>query len=185
MRDVGCWQILDVGSIWMREFGSAMARVHPTVAWWPEMRRLGAFEGWEREETIPEPFLKVRRYPLQRGYARSPIREVLPFERGLLKRLRAHSKDEERTALICSTPFYAPVAEVWKGPVVYYSTDLTAGYASLDAAQVKVLDKRMCRVATTVCPNSRRIAGYFVSEAGCMPEKITVVPNATRESNVA
>jgi glycosyltransferase involved in cell wall biosynthesis len=50
--------------------------------------------------------------------------------------------------------------------------------------QIRLLDQRMCRVARVVCPNSRRIADYFVNEAACDPGKITVVPNATRESNV-
>ena len=182
---VNVWQILDVGSIWMREFASAMARVQPVVAWWPEMRAAGAFQGWEREETIAEPALTVRRYPLQRGYARTPIQQVLPYQIGLLKRLRTHCAEEENAALLCSTPFYAPVAERWKGPVVYYVTDLTAGYASLDGEQVRALDRRMCRVATAVCANSRRLKAYMELEAGCSAEKITVVPNATRESNVA
>lgn len=182
---VETWQILDVGSIWMREFASAMARAHSVVAWWPEMRTFGAFERWERAETIPEPALNVLRYPLQRGYARSPLQEILPFQRGLLKRLRRHCADERTAALVCSTPFYAPVAEAWKGPVVYYVTDLTAGYASLDGEQVRALDRRMCRAATTVCPNSQRIAAYLRTEVGCAPEKITVVPNATRGSNIA
>ncbi len=183
--NVEAWQILDVGSIWMREFASAMARVQPVVAWWPETRTFGAFESWERTERIPEPALEVLRYPLQRGYARAPLRQLLPFQIALLKRLRGRCREERTTALICSTPFYAPVAEAWKGPVVYYVTDLTAGYASLDGAQVRALDKRMCQAATSVCPNSRRIADYLVAEAGCAPDKITVVPNATRESNIA
>lgn len=183
--NVDVWQILDVGSIWMREFASAMARTHPVVAWWPEMRSFGALEGWERIEQISEPTLEVHRYPLQRGYARTPIRQVLPYQVALLKRMRARCRDEKRTALICSTPFYAPVAEQWRGPVVYYVTDLTAGYATVDAAQVKALDRRMCRVAAAVCPNSRRLAAYLQDEAGCAAEKITVVPNATRESNIA
>lgn len=183
--NVDAWHILDVGSIWMREFASAMARVEPVTAWWPEMRNFGAFESWERPESIPQPALDVVRYPLQRGYARFPVRSVLPFQIAMLKRLRARGGDEQRTALICSTPFYAPVAEQWKGPVVYYVTDLTAGYASLDAAQVKGLDRRMCRTATVVCPNSRRLVEYLTTEAGCAPDKITVVPNATRESNIS
>src|SRR5579875_1021891 len=129
---VELWQILDVGSIWMREFASAMARAQPVVAWWPEMRNLGALERWERVETLAEPYLEIIRFPLQRGYARTPVRQLLPFQIALLKRLRAHSREESRTALICTTPFYAPVAEHWAGPVVYYVTDLTAGYASLN-----------------------------------------------------
>ena len=182
---VDVWEILDVGSIWMREFASAMARAQSVVAWWPEMRALGAFQSWEREETIAEPALKVLRYPLQRGYARTPIQQLLPYQLALLKRLRAHCRDETNTALLCSTPFYAPVAEQWNGPVVYYVTDLTAGYATVDGVQVKALDRRMCAVASAVCANSRRLVEYLQHDAACAPEKITVVPNATRESNLS
>lgn len=179
------WQILDVGSIWMREFGAAMTQAHPVTCWWPEMRPLGALERWQRKESIAEPRLDVVRFPLQRGYARTPLRQLLPFQGGLLKKLRAHCRDEHETALICSTPFYAPVAERWRGPVVYYVTDLTAGYASLNGKQVRALDRRLCRVASAVCVNSRRIAVYLQAEASCPLEKISVVPNATRESNIA
>lgn len=179
------WHILDVGSIWMREFASAMARTHPIIAWGAEMRAFGAFEAWDRSENIAEPALEVRRFPLQRGYARTPIRQLFPFQRGLLKRLRAACKDESKSPLICSTPFYAPVAEQWRGPVVYYVTDLTAGYEGLKSKQVIELDKRMCKGAQAVCPNSRRLAEYLLQQTGCDPSKIVVVPNATRESNVA
>jgi len=57
-------------------------------------------------------------------------------------------------------------------------------YEGLDADQIRTLDQRMCKVATAVCPNSRRIADYFVAESHCDPARITVIPNATRESNV-
>ena len=179
------WQILDVGSIWMREFASAMAATHPVVAWWPETRTLGALERWERVETIAEPTLTVRRFPLQRGYSRAPIRQLLPYQISLLKRLRSTAHKEASSPLICTTPFYAPLSECWAGPSVYYVTDLTAGYDGLHSAQVIALDKRMCRSATAICPNSQRLAEYLIREAGCSPEKITVVPNATRDGNVA
>lgn len=179
------WQILDVGSIWMREFASAMSQTHPVVAWWPETRSLGAFERWERTETIADPSLEIRRFPLQRGYSRAPLRHLLPYQISLVKRLRLACAHEARSPLICTTPFYAPMAERWKGPVIYYVTDLTAGYDGLHTGQVIGLDRRMCRVAHSVCPNSNRLAGYLTREAGCAPAKITVVPNATRQSNVA
>ena len=178
------WQVLDVGSIWMKEFASALGRVEAMVAWEPRLERFGALARWERTEVLTHPPLEVRQFPLQRGYARAPIRWVAPFASTLARRLRAAAPEPERAPLVCSTPFYAPVAERWPGPVVYYSTDLTHAYEGLDAAQVKRLDRRMCRVAAAVCPNSRRIAEYLVAEAGCAPEKITVIPNATRESNV-
>ena len=177
------WQILDVGSIWMREFASAMSGQVPVVAWLPEMVRLG-LGGGTRSERIDEPPLDLRRFPLQRGYARIPVRWVLHFERKILAMLLRECSDAPNSPLICTTPFYAAVAERWPGPVIYYATDLTVGYAGLDPVQVRGLDRRMCRVARAVCPNSRRIAEYFMTEAGCSAEKITVVPNATRESNV-
>ena len=184
------WQILDVGSIWMREFGSALSRQAPTVAWVPVMSRLGMFRDWmagpERLVELSEPALTVRQFPLQRGYSREFLRRVSRFEERTLWRLeRQAGGAPERSPLICSTPFYAPVAERWPGPVVYYSTDLTAEYEGLDGIQVRELDRRLCSVAEAVCPNSSRIADYFVREAGCDRGKITVIPNATRESNVA
>ncbi len=178
------WQILDVGSIWMREFASALGEQVPVVAWQPEMVRAGFGVRTIRREQVLNPPLEVRRFALQRGYSRAPVRWVMRFERRLLRLLLGACVNAERSPLICTTPFYAPVAELWPGPVIYYATDLTVGYDGLDPEQVRALDRRMCRVARAVCPNSRRIAEYFVGDAGCHPEKISVVPNATRESNV-
>ena len=52
--------------------------------------------------------------------------------RRVLRRLRRVCAERGVTpgasALVCSTPFYAPVAERWPGPVVYYVTDMTAQY---------------------------------------------------------
>ncbi len=179
------WQVLDVGSIWMREFASALAVQVPTVAWEPTISNFGHFESWLRSETSDNPPLTIRHFPLQRGYARSPLIWLAPFQNKLLKTLITATSSPRQTPLICSTPFYAPLAERWPGPVVYYSTDLTFAYHGLDSAQVNKLDARMCKIAAAVCPNSRRIADYFVSQAQCPLAKITIIPNATRESNVA
>jgi glycosyltransferase involved in cell wall biosynthesis len=94
------------------------------------------------------------------------------------------SPEAALSPLICTTPYYAAVAERWKGPIIYYQTDLTYGYHGLKPQQVLDLDKRLCRVATVVCPNSQRIGHYMVAEADCDPAKIVVVPNATREENI-
>lgn len=182
---VANWQILDVGSIWMREFASALAARVPVVAWQPEMSRVGALQDWERTETIADPPLEVIRFPLQRGYARWPLDKLLHFENAVLRRLGRHCEIPAHSALICSTPFYAPVAERWKGPTVYYVTDRTASYEGMNAEQVRRLDRKMCAVAKAICPNSSRLAEYLIQDAGCPPNKITIVPNATRKSNLS
>lgn len=178
------WHVLDVGSVWMKEFAAALSQREETVAWCPRMELFGLLQRRCRVETLASPPLAVRHFPLQRGYARVPVRWLAPFEGRQLRRMRASAGCDTSAVLVCSTPFYAPLSERWPGPVVYYATDLTHAYEGLDAAQVKALDVRMCRAAAVVCPNSRRIANYFTGEAGCDPAKITIVPNATRASNL-
>ncbi len=178
------WQILDVSSIWMKEFASALGAQAPMIAWSPVMLRLGMLYDWERPARIENPPLDLLSYPLQRGYSHSLVGKVFRFEDRLLRRLLRHCADPEQCALICSTPFYAPVAESWPGPVVYYVTDLTSAYATVDRRRVMQLERRMCQVAQSVCPNSSRIAAHLIEHAGCDAEKITIVPNATREANV-
>ncbi len=179
-----CWHILDAGSVWLKEFASALGTVVPTENWVPDIRNFGHWEHWEREEEAADPAVKMTRFPLQRGYGRFPIARLLPPEPGMISRLLRRTRNAEDSTLLLTSPFYAPVAELWPGHVVYYLTDLTKEYAGMNAAQVTGLDRRMCAVADLVCPNSHRIADYLRREAGCAAEKIVVVPNATRWSNV-
>lgn len=179
-----CWHILDVGSVWLKEFASALGTMVPTYNWVPDIRNFGHWERWEREHDVVNPALKMIAFPLQRGYGRFPIAPLLAPERAMVSRLLRRSRTPQNATLVLTSPFYAPVAELWPGHVVYYLTDLTKEYAGMNPAQVTGLDRRMCAVADLVCPNSRRIADYLCREAGCAPEKIVVVPNATRASNV-
>ena len=178
------WNVLDVGSVWMKEYASALQKTARVNAWQPRMQLLGALRNWQSRKVLVDPPLGISLFPLQRGYARPPLRWALPYHRRLLKRLLSQTEEPWNSPLVCSTPFYAPVAELWPGPVIYYVTDLTVAYPSVDADQVRALDRRLCRVAQAVCPNSRRIAEYLTNEAGCDRGKITVVPNATRANNV-
>ena len=178
------WHILDTGSIWLKEFATALNSIVPVHNWAPEIRTFGHWEHWERTDNVEDPRLEVTRFPLQRGYARFPVRRLLPFEKAVADRIQGRSPKPEMSTLICTAPFYAPVAERWPGPVAYYLTDLTKEYAGMNAKQIIALDRRMCRVARVVCPNSTRIAGYLREEAACDPSKITVIPNATRQQNV-
>lgn len=159
------FHILDAGSIWVMEFASALSELTPTTAWAPSLSKVGYWQNWERIEQIDEPTLELTRFPLQRGYARKPMARLLPFERKLLERLKARSRRTSDSTLVCTTPFYAPVAERWPGPVVYYVTDLTKKYEGCDEEHVTSLDVRLCNVATVVCPNSRRIANYLIERS--------------------
>jgi glycosyltransferase involved in cell wall biosynthesis len=178
------WHILDTGSIWLKEFAVELGRLVPVWNWTPEIRNFGWFENWERIDRVADPRLEMTRFPLQRGYARFPIAQMLPFGEKVAARIRAAAAVPDRSTLVCTAPFYAPVAERWPGPVIYYLTDMTAKYAGMNARQILGLDRRMCRVARAVCPNSARIAQYLTRDAGCESEKITVIPNATREENL-
>jgi glycosyltransferase involved in cell wall biosynthesis len=178
------WITLDTGSVWLKEFAAALGTMVPTRNWCPEMHYFGWRQDWERTEEVEDPPISVIRFPLQRGYARFPVAQMVPFQEPLVERLIRFTQQPEESTLICTSPFYAPVAELWPWRVVYYLTDLTKEYAGVNPAQVVKFDRRMCRVAHSVCPNSHRIADYLCAEAGCDRKKITVIPNATREENV-
>ncbi len=178
------WHLLDVGSIWMKEFAAAVSASVPAKCWAPEIRNFGWREDWEKEIVLQDPHLRYTSFPLQRGYARFPIKQWLPIKSQLLGRLLRNARNGESPTLVCSSPFYASVAERWPGRVIYYLTDLTAAYAGVNRRKIQELDRRLCRIADIVCPNSRRIGEYLRTEAACDAGKILVVPNATRASNV-
>ncbi|MDP8989498.1 MAG: glycosyltransferase [Acidobacteriota bacterium] len=178
------WHVLDVGSIWLKEFASALGEMVPTQNWCPQIRNFGSCEDWEETDPVLDPPLTMTRFPLQRGYARFPFSLLLHPENAIVKRLLGHSRNAGMETLVCTSPFYAPIAELWPGKVVYYLTDLTKAYEGINSSQVIELDGRMCQVAETVCPNSTRIADYLSTEAHCDPGKIKVVPNATRTQNI-
>jgi glycosyltransferase involved in cell wall biosynthesis len=178
------WHLLDVGSIWMKEFAAALGSLVPLKCWVPEIRNFGWKEDWERDVELEDPVLRFTSFPLQRGYGRFPIGQLLPIASKLVQRLLRHTEKGQPTTLVCTSPFYAPVAERWPGRVIYYLTDLTAAYPGMNRRQIQILDRRMCCVADLVCPNSPRIGEYLRTVAGCSPQKILVVPNATRAQNL-
>lgn len=127
--------------------------------------------------------LTIHSFPVLRGVSHFPLSR-LPWHRDLLKRLLGESPNPVETPLICTTPYFASVAEQWPGPVIYWLSDLIAEYDSADRAVVCRLDRRLCRAATLVCPNSARIAEYLLQDAACDPGKIHILPNGMREANL-
>jgi hypothetical protein len=178
------WHVLDVGSIWMKEFATALSDLVPVKCWAPTIRNFGWWERWEREIALPDPRLQITSFPLQRCYARFPVSELLGIGSQIAGRLLRNTPNPRESTLVCTSPFYAPVAERWPGRVIYYLTDLIAAYPGMNRPKVETLDRRMCGVADLVCPNSRRTGEYLRTVGGCDPKKLLVIPNATRRRNV-
>ncbi len=179
------WHLLQVSDVLDMEFASALAERVPLMAWEPSR----SYFPWLRSahlstREVADPKLLLHRFPVLRGYARFPLSAVARTGPGIRHRLTRVTPHPANSVLVCTIPYMAPVAELWPGPVVYWLTDLMESYAGADAATVHSLDKRLCEVATLVCPNSNRIAAYLQSVANCGANKISVTPNATRSSNL-
>ena len=179
------WNLLQVSDVLDIEFGAALAELVPVRAWEPERVYVPRLRpGPSRVRQIEEPPLTLQSFPLLRGYARKPWSALARIHTRVTDHLLRHTSDPEHSPLICTIPYFAPVAERWPGPVVYWLTDLMEQYTGADPAIVRDLDQRMCRAAALVCPNSRRLADYLIEKGQCPPTKICIVPNATRASNL-
>ena len=140
--------------------------------------------GTEGERFAPDSSLRLRKLPLLRGFSRFPISLLSSIGPSIVDRLLCQTKNPEESPLICTVPYFAEVAERWPGPVIYWLTDLIAEYTGANRRQVIELDRRLCRAATLVCPNSVRLRQYLIEFANCDPDRIEVTPNATREMNI-
>jgi glycosyltransferase involved in cell wall biosynthesis len=178
------WHVLDASGSFLQELTSALSQNVPVLGWIPEFSWVGWFKSGTKATLQSDPPFRAVTFPLQRGYAKAPIRWVRPLNRCVTNKLLRQSLVPRQCPLVCTAPFYAPVAERWPGPVVYYSTDLTMAYNNVTQEDVRRLDRELCAMASAVCPNSRRIAQYLVQESDCPEEKITIIPSATRSANV-
>lgn len=177
------WHVLDANSPTVKEFAYSLSRIVPTRVWAPDIAWSAKFRK-QSKVTFMDPPLEVDVFPLQRGYAHRSISFLSGTNARLLARLLASSDEAATSPLICTSPFYAPVAERWPGPVIYYQIDFVVAYENVKAAQIRMLDRQLCRRSTAVCVSSARIADYMVREAACRPDAIEIVPNATRAANI-
>jgi glycosyltransferase involved in cell wall biosynthesis len=175
---LGTFHVLDVSSIPAFEFARALGQLVPTLTWRQQMRW---FPMGRARSTTPSEAID---FALPRGYAHPLLSPLIRFERNLLPRMLARCESSDPGPLVCTAPFFAPLAELWPGPVIYYSLDFTYAYQGLRPRQVLSLDRRLCRAARLVCPVSARIAEYFTERAACEPDKIQILPNATRAASV-
>jgi len=177
------WHVLDVRAVWIKEFAAALSTQAPTLGWRPQITGTGMFRDSESETMLSDPQLRVRYFPLQRGFAKFPVNVIAREAERVSRRILKRTERPIDSVLICTSPHFAPVAERWPGLIVYYVTDLFVACGD-NPAFVSALDRRLCQVAHLVCPNSERIAEYLIQRADCEAEKVTVIPNATRGSNV-
>ena len=178
------WHLVQVSDVLDIEFGSALAEQVPLMAWEPVRTYFPWSPGEGPARLIKDPPLEVRPFPLVRGYSRFPISALARTGSMVTEHLARHTPDPATSPLICTTPYLAPVAERWPGPVIYWLTDRMEKYAGANEAAVHRLDERMCQSATLVCPNSTRIADYLAEFGACPRSKIRIIPNATRERNL-
>lgn len=179
------WHLLQISGPLDREFGAALAERVPLTGWEPERVNWPSFRTAPlASDTSLDGRLAVRKVSLLRGFARWPLSAIARTGEMVCRQLLALSPQPQQSTLVCTSPFFASVAERWPGPVIYWLTDLIACYGYSSFAQVAGLDRRMCRVATLVCPNSERIAAYLRNHAQCDPARIHVLPNATRAANL-
>src|SRR2546430_7224087 len=177
------WHVLDVRAVWVKEFAAALAKEVPTLGWCPHITGDGMFRNHEEESTLEDPHLQIRYFPLQRGFAKFPVTLIAREADRLKRRLIRRSDNATESPLICCSPHYAAVAERWPGPVIYYVTDLFVAWGE-DPKRIASFERRMCRVADLVCPDSRRIADHLISGCGCPDDKIHISPMATRAKHL-
>src|SRR4051794_9652322 len=123
------WHVLDASSVPVQEFASALGKIVPIVAWKPEMRTFPLLYRSRRSLVLSDPPLQMMTFPLQRGYSRAALAWLTSFSHQILTNLNSLSPS---APLICTNPFFAPVAEKYDGPVVYYATDYTVAYDGLN-----------------------------------------------------
>ncbi len=180
------WHILQMSDVLDLEFATGLAEGGPVVVWEPRRSFLPRWPGLAGRGDLSETAtnLQILQFPVLRGAARLPFSLLERMGPALAARLLQQAPEPKRAVLVCTTPYFAAVAERWPGPVVYWLTDLIAAYEGIDAEAHRRLDERMCRRAELVCPNSARIAQYLRESAWCPAGKLEIVPNATRARNL-
>lgn len=177
------WHILDARAIWVKELAGALASQTPVLGWIPEISWTAFLSHQITTEKLTDPQLTLHHFPLQRGFAKWPVRNIVREEKRIIRHLKQVTGDAMNAVLLCASPHYAAVAELWPGPVVYYMSDLYYAWGE-NPSFVNYYDRRICQRADLVCPVSERGKEYLIGRAQCPEEKITISPMATRASNV-
>lgn len=179
------WHVLQRSDAVDEEMALGLSGFVPVILWEPDRSVLPVRPRFdEAERRVEGSRLRVRRFPLVRGFWRMPTAALETMGRALAARLAKHCTVPSESALVCTTSLFAYVADYWPGPVVYWLTDLMVQYDSLRPETIRRLDRQLCRRAELVCPNSERLATYLHEDAGCPVEKLAVIANAARSESI-
>ncbi len=176
------WHLLDARAIWVKELAAALTKQVKLLCWIPDITWTGYWQNRIHDELIDHPPLLLRHFQLQRGFARWPVRWLCHEGKRIAQRCLRYSSSQG-SVLLCASPQYASVAKEWRGPVIYYMSDLYYAWGD-DPNYVNYHDKLMCQRADLVCPVSERGKAYLIEKAACPEEKIVISPMATRQSNL-
>jgi glycosyltransferase involved in cell wall biosynthesis len=177
------WHLLDARAIWVKELAAALARDVSLLGWIPRITWTGCLQKNECSSVNENPHLILREFPLQRGFARWPLRYLIPEGTRIADRLRQRSADASKTVLLCASPQYYLAAKHWPGPIIYYMSDLYYAWGD-NPRYVNYFDRLICQRADLVCPVSARGKDYLVRHANCPEKKIDISPMATRAENI-
>lgn len=177
------WHLLDARAIWVKELAAALAKDVSLLGWIPRISWTGFWQQSEHSSENENPSLMLREFPLQRGFARWPLRYFFFEGKRIASRLRQHSADPSNTVLLCASPQYYLAAQHWPGPVIYYMSDLYYAWGD-NPRYVNYFDRLICARADLVCPVSSRGKDYLIQQASCPAEKIALSPMATRAENI-
>jgi glycosyltransferase involved in cell wall biosynthesis len=177
------WHLLDARAIWVKELAAALAEDVSLLGWIPRISWTGYWQNTEHSSTNDNPRLLLRDFPLQRGFARWPLRHLFPEGKRIIRRLRQYTADLTKAALLCASPQYYVAARDWRGPVIYYMSDLYYAWGD-NPRYVNYSDRLICQRADLVCPVSSRGKEYLIQKANCSAEKIVISPMATRAENI-
>ncbi|MBI4445106.1 MAG: glycosyltransferase family 4 protein [Acidobacteria bacterium] len=181
-QEVPLWHVLDVRAIWVKEFAMALAAQVPVLGWLPQISWLGYLQDGEDDlPTLGE--LQVRSFSLQRGFARWPFRVLTPEQHRLVRRLLSFPQTSSASPVIFCSPHYFKVAAEWKGPRVYYASDMFRFWGE-SRCFIEHIEKRMCTFVDLVCAVSPRVRSYMTDELGISPQKVVISAMATREENI-
>ena len=174
------WAVLDSWAIYLAEFTAALSTKVPTIGFHPVMGKLAALQDYNLHEDIDEPSYHRVRFPLQHGHNVPGLHKLTGEPTRMLRRLTETIGPEG--VLLCTAQNYANVARRWKGPVVYYLTDMGIEYPGANRWLVRTLDRTLCDRADLSVPQLN--ANSYVPREGSGMQRIENPHHPKRNTSI-